>query len=268
MDRIHYMKKVIKITLFTIVSLAILFLVINFNYTPDIVATNEQAPSHASWDTLLQQYVSAEGWVDYAGFQAAEKQLDAYLAILSQTTPSEDWSEKEKLAYWINAYNAFTVKLIVDNYPVKSIRDLHPNAYIPLVNTVWHKKFFKLNGRPTNLDEIEHKILRKQFEEPRIHFAINCASVSCPVLRNEAYTVEKLETQLTDQARKFVNEDLRNKITKDHVQLSRIFQWFKGDFTKEKNLIEFLNQYSEVEIDADAEVDYLDYDWELNEGRE
>lgn len=244
-----------------------LLISINFTYSPDIVAANKQAPSHAIWHALLQQHVSPEGWVDYAGMQASQTQLDAYLTLLSQKTPSDSWSETEKLAYWINAYNAFTVKLIVHNYPLESIKELNPSPYIPLVNSVWTQKFFKLNGRPTNLDEIEHKILRKQFNEPRIHFAINCASVSCPILRDEAYMSDKLESQLQDQAKRFINDNLRNKISPDRIHISRIFQWFKGDFTKEGNLITFLNKYSEVEIASDAKVDFLKYDWGLN-GRE
>lgn len=257
-------KKTVKL-IFLILFVAITIgLVFNFTYTPDITASKMKAPSHGSWTNLLQQHVSAEGWVDYAGFKASQTQLDAYLAILSSATPSGDWSEQEKLAYWINAYNAFTVKVIVDNYPLESIRDLHPKPYIPLLNTVWHRKFFNLNGRPTNLDEIEHKILRKQFDEPRIHFAINCASVSCPVLRNEAYTAEKLEAQLTDQAKKFLSSEIRNTISQDKIQISRIFQWFKGDFTQKGSLIDFLNQYSPVEISEDAKISHLDYDWGLN----
>jgi hypothetical protein len=260
----YVMKKITKISLFMLLTLITLLLTVNFTSSPEIVGTARHAPQHSIWHALLQEHVSPEGWVDYEGMKGSQTQLDAYLTLLSQKTPSGSWSETEKLAYWINAYNAFTVKLIVNNYPINSIKELNPSPYIPLVNSVWTKKFFKLNGRPTNLDEIEHKMLRKQFHEPRIHFAINCASVSCPVLRNEAYTAGKLESQLADQAIRFINNDLRNKITKDHIQISRIFQWFKGDFTKEGNLITFLNKYSEVEIASNAEVDYLKYDWGLN----
>ena len=148
-----------------------------------------QPPAHTQWDLLLKKHVDARGMVDYEGFIRDKEQLEQYLKKLSNTPPDpETWSEAEQLAYWINAYNAFTVKLIADNYPVESIEDLHPTINIPMLNTVWHKKFFKIGGRESSLDEIEHKILRKQFNEPRIHFAINCASYSCPPLRGEAYT--------------------------------------------------------------------------------
>ena len=217
--------------------------------------------THEAWDTLLKKHVDENGWVDYEGFIKNQEELEAYLETLSSSPPATDWPEEAKLAYWINAYNAFTVKLIVDNYPLKSIRELHT---LPFVATIWHEDFFQIGGQPASLDQIEHSILRKEFYEPRIHFAINCASVSCPVLRNEAYEADKLERQLTDQAKRFLASPIRNNITVDKVELSRIFQWFKGDFTKEGSLIEFLNQYAPVKIHSDAEVSYLDYDWGLN----
>jgi len=237
----------------------------SFSPSPHFVGSAQRVTDHAIWNRLLQEHVSADGWVDYAGFQAAEVQLDAYLTILSKSTPAESWSEADKLAYWINAYNAFTVKLIVDHYPLGSIKELHPKPYIPMVNSVWNKRFFSLEGRETNLDEIEHKILRKKFDEPRIHFAIVCASVSCPRLRNEAFVAEKLETQLREQAESFINDDLRNQITAEEIRISRIFQWFKGDFTKRGSLIQFLNQYSQVKISENARIRHLDYNWDLNE---
>lgn len=227
------------------------------------VGKNGAAPvSHTVWDQLLQKHVDHEGWADYEGFIRDSSLLDEYLSLLSHNPPALDWKEEDKLAYWINAYNAFTVKLITDHYPLESIRDLHT---LPLVATVWHEEFFEIGGQPASLDQIEHSILRKEFNEPRIHFAINCASVSCPVLRNEAYTAGKLESQLTDQARRFLAEETRNIITRDKVRLSRIFLWFGGDFEKEGPLIDFLNRYAPVEIAADADISYLSYDWSLNE---
>ncbi len=222
------------------------------------------APSHSLWDSLLHQHVHNDR-VDYQGFQKDSLALNQYLAILNEHAPSPNWTKEEQLAFWINAYNAFTVKLIVDNYPVNSIRDLHPTPYIPMTNTVWHKKLFQINGEEINLDHIEHGILRKKFEEPRIHFAINCASISCPDLRAEAYTSKKLEKQLDDQARDFINNPLKNKIGHQEVALSKIFSWFKGDFTEDGTLIEFLNQYSDKEIQPSAKVNHLDYNWGLND---
>lgn len=221
--------------------------------------------SHQAWDELLKKHVSKEGKVNYKGFIQNTRKLDAYLSQISENPPKKSWTEAQKLAYWINAYNAFTIKLIINNYPINSIQDLHPTIKIPGISTIWHKEFFKIGGVDENLNDIEHKVLRKEFDEPRIHFAINCASVSCPNLRNEAYSSKKLELQLEDQAKKFVNDYSKNKLEKDRVQLSKLFSWFKKDFTKNTSLIAFLNKYAKQKIDESADVDYLDYDWSLNE---
>tara|TARA_R110000823_G_scaffold29255_1_gene84965 strand:+ start:434 stop:1195 length:762 start_codon:yes stop_codon:yes gene_type:complete len=222
-------------------------------------------PSHKSWNELLKANVSADGKVNYKGFIKEKAKLDAYLKSISENAPDrKTWSKDEQLAYWINAYNAFTVKLIVDNYPVESIKDLGPKLKIPLIKDVWHYKFFKIGGEESSLDEIEHSILRKEFEEPRIHFAINCASVSCPPLLNEAFEANTIDTQLDKVAKSFINSS-RNKITPDAIQISSIFSWFKGDFTKNGSLIDFLNKYSKVKIKPNAKVSHLDYDWNLNE---
>ncbi len=224
------------------------------------------APDHSGWNALLQKNVSPDGRVNYKGFVADKAALENYLKLLSENAPDRNsWSEEEQLAYWINAYNAFTVKLIVDNYPTESIRDLGPKLKIPLVKDVWHYKFFKIGGQESSLDEIEHSILRKEFEEPRIHFAINCASVSCPPLLNEAFLPETLESQLDKVAKDFINDSSRNRITSNDIEISAIFSWFKGDFTKNGTLIDFLNQYSMTKISQKAKVSHMKYDWNLNE---
>ena len=217
-------------------------------------------PLHTVWNDLLHKHVSPIGKVNYKGFVKDSVELKIYLDSLSNNPPDKNtWSNEEQLAYWINAYNAFTVKLIVSHYPVKSITDLHPKFYIPLLNTVWHIKFFSIGGIPFNLDRIEHSILRKEFDEPRIHFAIVCASVSCPPLRNEAYVAIKLNDQLNNQAKLFINDAKRNNISRDKVDISKIFSWFKGDFTKNGSLIQFLNLYSNIKISGDATIDYMEY---------
>lgn len=223
-------------------------------------------PSHQIWDQLVKTHVKSNGMVDYKGFIREKAKLESYLKLLSENAPDrKTWSKNQQLAYWINAYNAFTVKLIVDNYPTKSIRDLGPKLKIPLIKDVWHYKFFKIGGAESSLDEIEHSILRKEFDEPRIHFAINCASVSCPPLLNEAFVAEKLESQLQKVAVAFINDPTRNKITPDAAQISSIFSWFQGDFTKKGSLIDFLNLYSKVKIKSNAKISHLDYNWNLNE---
>lgn len=223
-------------------------------------------PSHQIWDQLVKTHVKPNGMVDYKGFIREKAKLESYLKLLSDNAPDrKTWSKNQQLAYWINAYNAFTVKLIVDNYPTKSIRDLGPQLKIPLIKDVWHYKFFKIGGVESSLDEIEHSIIRKEFDEPRIHFAINCASVSCPPLLNEAFTAEKLESQLQKVAIGFINDPTRNKITQDAAQISSIFSWFQGDFTKKGSLIDFLNLFSKVKIKPNAKISHLDYNWNLNE---
>jgi hypothetical protein len=224
-------------------------------------------PSHEIWDLLLQRFVDDEGNVDYPGVVRESEQLQSYLDILSSHPPDPGtWSEAEQLAYWINAYNAFTVKLIADNYPVESIRELDPPLPIPMLRTVWHKRFFEIGGKPMNLDQIEHKILRKDFEEPRIHFAINCASYSCPPLRREAYNAGNLEEQLDEQARIFINNRRWNQVGTQDANLSAIFNWFKGDFTKNGgSLTDYINRYSDVDLHENAKISFLEYDWSLNE---
>ncbi len=223
-------------------------------------------PSHRPWTDLLQDHVRSNGTVDYEGFIKDKQKLEAYLKTLSNNAPDRNsWSKDEQLAYWINAYNAFTVKLIVDNYPTESIRNLGPKFKIPGLKTVWHHKFFKIGGKDSSLDEIEHSILRKEFDEPRIHFAINCASVSCPPLLNEAFVASKIDEQLDKVTKDFINDDSSNKIRADRVEVSSLFSWFKGDFTKNGSVIDFLNNYSETKINSSAKISHMDYNWDLND---
>lgn len=222
--------------------------------------------SHELYDNLLKKHVSSEGKVNYKGFFKDSTVLTKYLEILQDNLPnSKSWSKNQQLAYWLNAYNAFTIQLILNNYPLGSIKDIGSKIQIPFVNTPWDIKFIKINGKKYNLNNIEHNILRKNFNEPRIHFAIVCASFSCPNLRSESYSANKIEVQLTEQAKAFINDASKNKITKEKIIISKIFSWFKKDFTKDKSLIDFLNKYSKNRINADAKVLYKDYDWALNE---
>lgn len=212
--------------------------------------------NHKLFDELLSTYVSAHGNVNYKGFQKEEQKLDQYLKTLSNANPyASNWTENDKLAFWINAYNAFTIKTILDNYPVESIKD---------IRRPWHQKFFKIAGEEMDLNHIEHEILRKM-NEPRIHFAIVCASFSCPQLKNEAYKAEKIDAQLDYQARLFINDSQRNQIKKDELKLSKIFDWFTKDFTTNGNLIDFINRYSKIKVNADASISWLDYNWSLND---
>jgi hypothetical protein len=223
--------------------------------------------SHEKWTNLLRKHVGNDGLVDYKGFIADKAELQSYLDLVSKSAPAKSWSENDKIAYWLNAYNAYTVKLIIDNYPVKSIKDLGPANQIIFVNTPWDKKFFKIGGRTMTLNNIEHRILRKQFTEPRIHFALNCASMSCPKLRAEAYEGNMLDKQLTEQAIGFLSDTTRNQPSADNPKMSSIFNWYGGDMKKwsKLSLIQYINKYSPVPINENANIDYLKYDWSLNE---
>jgi hypothetical protein len=236
----------------------------NACFSVKTVRSDSKPIHHDLWDTLLKKHVNTAGVVNYKGFIADSLAFKAYLHLLSQGYPNDkNWTKNEQIAYWINTYNAYTVQLILQNYPVKSIKSIQSG--IPFVNDVWQMKFIPIENQFYHLNNIEHGILRTQFQEPRIHFAVNCASKSCPKLLNEAYIAEKLDAQLTLQAQSFLNDGVRNQISTQKVALSKIFSWYRGDFTKKQRLFEFINQYSEVKITANRTIDYLDYDWNLNE---
>ncbi|MEP1486962.1 MAG: DUF547 domain-containing protein [Algibacter sp.] len=211
--------------------------------------------NHSSWNTLLKKYVSNTGHVNYKGFKTNRNDLLNYITSLSKNTPTASWSKEEKLAYWINAYNAMTVDLILRHYPVKSIKD---------IKNPWDQRFWKLGDKWYNLNEIEHDILRKM-NEPRIHFGIVCASFSCPKLLNEAFTASNLEDQLTEVTKGFLADSERNIISENNIQISKIFNWFAKDFKQNGSLIDFLNQYSTIKISAKAKKTFKDYNWGLNE---
>ena len=215
-------------------------------------------PKHDSWDNLLKQHVDEAGWVDYAGFENDRAALNKYLDVLQQATPTDNWTREEQLAYYINVYNAYTVELILQNYPVKSIKD---------IKTPWKQQLVRIGDKNLSLNDVEHEILRKM-DEPRIHFAINCASVSCPRLLDEAFTAEKLEGQLDRLTREFLNSD-KNRYGKKKAQLSPIFKWFTKDFQVDgkKDVIGFINPYLEVPLDPKTKISYLEYDWNLNEAQ-
>ncbi len=224
---------------------------------------SQKAPSHQQWDKLLKKYVNGSGLVNYKGLQKDKAELDSYLKTLSNNAPQSSWSQDEQKAYWINAYNAFTVSLILQHYPVKSIKDIAGKIY--KINTPWDIKFIDIGSKKYDLNNIEHSILRKQFNDPRIHFAIVCASMSCPRLRNEAYTAAQLNAQLEDAGRDFLNDKSRNRISADKAELSKYFSWYKGDFTKNGSLVDFVNKYSQTKMNADTKIGSLNYNWSLNE---
>jgi len=223
--------------------------------------------SHQEFDLLLKKYVSADGKVNYQGFKKDSVLLNSYLRLLSNTPPDEkNWTAQEQMAYWINAYNAFTIKLIIQYYPLKSIKDIGSKIQIPFINTPWDIKFIRIGKENMDLNNIEHGILRKKFDDPRIHMALVCASKSCPILLNEAYVSEKLDQQLIKQTKAFLADPFRNKISAEKPQLSMIFYWYGMDFNKKGGSVaSFVNTYSAIKINTKAKIAYLEYDWGLNE---
>jgi len=221
----------------------------------DPVPGSQELPKHDLWHTLLQAFVTEKGVVDYAGFRQKEQDLRAYLAYLGMHPPAEHWPNEAKLAYYINLYNAGTVALILENYPVKSIRD---------IKRPWGKNRLQVGNDSLSLAKIENGILRKM-QEPRIHFAINCASFSCPKLSNEAYTAARLEEQLQEATMDFINDATKNKLSTGRATLSAIFKWYKSDFTEKGSLIEYLRPYTKIALTSDTKISYLPYDWSLNE---
>ena len=209
------------------------------------------------FNELLQKHVTKDGIVDYKNFD--DVKLKKYITYLEKTTPDNSWSENKQKAFWINAYNAYTIKLILENYPLKSIIDIKQEG-----KTAWKIPFANVGGETYTLDYIEHEILRKKFFDPKIHVGVNCASGSCPKISNSAFTAENVTSELTRLMNDFINDSSRNKISKEKIQISSIFDWFKSDFTKNGTIIDFLNTYSKTKISPDAKISYLKYNWTLN----
>lgn len=211
---------------------------------------------HSNWDALLKKNVTATGKVNYKGMKASLPKIQTYLAHLKRISPQSNWSKNEKLAYWINLYNASTVYLIASNYPTTSITKL--NGGKP-----WDKKFVKSGDKVYSLNQIENEIVRPRFKEPRIHAALNCAAISCPNLLNEAFVADKLNAQLSKQSKVWVNDSSKNKLT--GAKVSKIFEWYAADFKAGGGVIAFINKYATTKISTSTQVSYLEYDWALNE---
>ena len=215
---------------------------------------------------LLSQYVKG-GQVDYSGFKKKEAQLDTYLEYLADTDPTEK-AEKDRFAFYINAYNAYTIKLILKNFedgqPPESIKNIGSFFSKP-----WSIEFVQIGGKTYTLDNIEHDILRPTFKDARVHFAVNCASKSCPPLLSEPYSGAKLDQQLDGAARTFINNQQENRMEGATLYVSSIFKWFKEDFQNDP--IAFFEKYAQANLkkalaaqQGEIKVKYLSYDWSLN----
>jgi hypothetical protein len=230
---------------------------------------------HAAWSKVLAASVR-DGGFDYARLKKDRAEFDAYLGSLKAVTPAEleGWTKEQRFAFWINTYNAFCIQKVIDNYPLKSIRKLDGAFGI---TSVFEKAFIPLRAHHPDgkdedlaLNDIEHKILRVQFKDARLHAAINCASASCPPLRNEAFVAERLDAQLEEQMRTFVNDASRNTIdpAKKELALSSIFDWFAEDFERDaKSVKEYVARYApdKAEFVRGAKLRHRDYDWDLND---
>jgi len=227
--------------------------------------------------TIVLQNYNHSGLVDYSKLKK-DKLFKYYLMELIKTNPDTLNSKNEKLAFWINAYNAFTIERILSSYPIESINDLHRGGRILahiFGTTVWDEKFIVINKKKYSLNDTEHEIIRKQFKDPRVHFALVCASISCPQLRSEAYEGYKLESQLDEQARIFFTDSTKNKFDiKNRVAyLSKILDWYESDFAdNDKQLLKFVSRYVQTDLRKDIQsnidswkIEYLDYNWDLND---
>lgn len=212
-------------------------------------------PSHDKWDALLKQNVSSTGKVNYNGMKSNVKELDAYVSYLQSFATRDSWTKNEKLAYWINLYNAATVRLIVQNYPVASITDLSGGK-------PWDQPIVKVGNKNYTLNNIENDIIRPRFKDARIHFAVNCAAKSCPPLMNSAFTAESLNRQLQKQTSTFINGP-ENTLSADKIEVSKIFDWYSKDF-EDGDIITFINIYSKTPVNDNATISYKEYNWALN----
>ena len=237
---------------------------------------------HREWSRLLQRHVvwnavGTASQVDYAGFQANHNSLDGYMDTLSAVTATEfsGWTREQRLAFLINAYNAFTVKLVLTRFPdLQSIKDLGTFFSSP-----WKKRFFVLLDARRSLDDIEHGMIREPgaYDDPRIHFAVNCASIGCPALRDEPFLADRLDEQLEDGVMRFLSDRSRNRYNSntETLEVSAIFKWYGEDFEPAFGSVRgFLARYGELLADTESDRDrirrrqtklrFLEYDWELN----
>ncbi len=256
------------------------WLILTFLLTSSVYADGVE---HTVWDELLLKHVRVidggqRTQVDYSGFKTDRRSLDSYLEMLSNIDHDsfQQWPSADKLAFLINTYNAWTVELILTAYPdLESIKELGGFFQSP-----WEKAFISLFNKKVTLDHIEHDLIRgsQKFNEPRIHFAVNCASIGCPALRNEAYTAENLDRQLEQQTSLFLSDQSRNYLDDNTLYVSPIFKWYRNDFETGWRSVNSLREFLALYADSlglneqqttllktgGIKIRFLDYDWSLN----
>ncbi|GAB2959538.1 DUF547 domain-containing protein [Hymenobacter coalescens] len=219
---------------------------------------------HQPWDDLLKHHVQADGRLSYAALAEDDDQLRGYLQALRRTTPQADWSRQDQAAFWLNVYNAYTVYLAVEYYPVQRLSDIKIKT-VSGYRSVWEAPEVNVGGTLYSLNQIEREVLPRLLpQDPRRYFALHCAAASSPVLLAEAYDGARLEGQLHEQTRRFVNDAARNQLTANAVQVSSLFDWHAAEFGETAQLIAFLNRYARTPVAPTATVQYLPYDWTLN----
>lgn len=252
---------------------------------------NERRFDYSNYDSVLKSFVNEKGMVDYPNLKARPAQLDAFVTALGGLNQQtyEKWNDRDKIAFWLNAYNGLTLKVIIDNYPIKSSwlkSRIWPKNSIRQISGVWDEITFNVMGRKLTLEHVEHKILRAKFDEPRIHVAMVCAAMGCPPLRREPYEGDKLDQQLDDQTRRFLGDSEKFRIDRSNgvVYLSEIFKWFGGDFVnkyspetnigghdkKDSAVLNFIAKHLDDTqkgyiLAGNFKIKYVDYDWTLNE---
>jgi hypothetical protein len=229
-------------------------------------ATIQGEFSHELFDQVLQEYVNSQGRVNYAGLKNNPRTLESYLDLLAVNAPSDKATFQTGLAFWINAYNALTIKGVLDHYPITSVRKVKP------FGGFFSRIKFQVGGRSYTLDDIEHGIIRYEFGAPRIHFVLICASLGCPIMENRAFFPETLEERLDIAAAKFINNPEKVRLDRENgiLYLSQIFEWYAEDFEDtHDSVINFISEYL-PEVDAaflkgkEVQIQYVQYDWSLN----
>ncbi|CAM1345247.1 DUF547 domain-containing protein [Tenacibaculum amylolyticum] len=236
------------------------------------------------YNLLLKENVDSDGKINYESIKKDSSNLHSYLTYLANTSPDSTWNDDMKKAFWLNAYNAYTIKIIVDNYPPKNLSvekektgsEGHnvgftiTNVKMPSIMYIqkegkdaWNIPFANVGGKIYTLNQIEHGIIRKKFSDGRIHAGLNAASISGPTFVNYAFTQENINESLESLIKSFINDSSKNKISKDAVVLSKVFEWYPEDFNM-GDILMFINKYSNVEVAPDASVKFLEYNWDLN----
>lgn len=214
---------------------------------------------HSIWNNLLQENVTPTGHVNYKNLKINKNSVSKYLQELKHHAPSSDWTKEEKMAYYINLYNAYTIQFIITKYPVTSPKDINYSG-----KDIWKLRLVKTGKKTISLNDVEN--ILKGYGDARIHFAINCGAISCPKLMNRAWQANTLESDLTKMTKLFINNSSVNIIKPKRIKISKLFEWYPLEFkTSTTTIIDFINTYSNIQISPKAKIEYLPYNWNLNE---